>query len=73
MLLLSKMAVYTTLGGLVPTATALQQWMNDGSWPPAINWIGIGIGFCIGAGNSYLSFLSNSYSTWKKTRNLEPE
>lgn len=68
-LMLSKLAVYTLVGGLVPTSTALQQWINDGSWPPRINWIGIGIGFGIGAGNAFLSFFSSSYANWKTTRN----
>ena len=66
--MVSKLLVYTMLGGLVPMGTALQQWIGDGSWPPDINWVGIWIGFGVGAATNYLAFFSSAWQTWKSGR-----
>ena len=67
-ILLIKILIFTLVGGLVPMGTALQQWINDGTWPPLINWVGIWIGFGIGAGNAFISFSSDAMSDWKLAR-----
>lgn len=68
-ILVSKLIMYTLLGGLVPLGTGLQQWVNEGSWPPLINWVGLWIGFGVGAATNYLAFFSSAWSNWKTDRN----
>lgn len=60
--------VFTIVGGLVPMGTALQQWINSGEWPPDINWVGMWIGFGIGAATNYLAFRSKTYANWHASR-----
>ena len=68
-LMLGKLFAYTMLGGLVPMGTALQQWINTGDWPPSINWVGIWIGFGVGALTNFLAFFSSAWAAWKSDRN----
>lgn len=67
-LMVGKVVAYTLLGGLVPMGTALQQWTNTGEWPSEINWVGIWIGFGVGACTNFLAFFSSAWATWKSDR-----
>lgn len=59
---------YVLIGGLTPLASCLAQWANDGSWPPKINWVVIVAGCVVGAATQLLSFLSEAYSDYLKTK-----
>lgn len=64
-ILIAKGVCYIAIGGLTPLATGLGQWVDSGTWPPAINWVVIVAGCVVGAATQLLSFLSNAYSLWK--------
>ena len=70
--LVTKGLCYMTIGGLTPLATGLGQWIDSGTWPPAINWFVIVAGCLVGAATQMLSFLSQSYGTWDKDRKTPP-
>lgn len=67
-ILVTKGACYIVIGGLGPLVSGLGQWIDTGEWPPAINWVVIVAGCCIGAATQMLSFLSQSYGVWKADR-----
>lgn len=69
LIVLTKGACYVMIGALGPAATGLSQWIDSGTWPPTINWIGIGIGAAVGAATQLLAFLSGSFSAYKESRN----
>ena len=56
---------FMVLGATIPAGTGLAQWLNSGTWPPAINWVGICIGAAGGAATQLLSFLSQSFGDYK--------
>lgn len=64
-IIITKGACYAAIGGLTPLATSLTQWANDGVNPPVINWVVICSGCLVGAATQVLSFLSQSFGTWK--------
>lgn len=66
--IITKGFCYVVIGGLTPLATGLGQWTDTGEWPPTINWVVIGAGCCVGGATQLLSFLSQSYGTWKNEK-----
>ena len=64
--LFAKGMCYIVIGFGTPIVTGLAQWADSGMWPPAINWVVILAGACMGAATQFLAFLSQSYGTWKQ-------
>lgn len=57
----NKWVSYLMIGFLGPLVSGLGQWINEGTWPPNINWIAILGGCIIGAATQNLSFFSTAY------------
>ncbi len=69
--IVAKFLCYIVIGGLTPLATGLTQWVNDGSWPPKINWVVIIAGCCVGAATQALAFLSQAFKDWKDQKTVD--
>lgn len=71
-IIITKGLCYLFIGFTAPMGTALAQWANEGTWPPAINWVVI-LGVCAGsAAASMLAFLSGSYQEYLNKRSQSP-
>lgn len=67
--LFAKAACYAVIGGLTPLASGLGQWANEpDASPSTVNWVIILSGCGVGCASQLLSFLSQSYGTWKAER-----
>lgn len=71
--IIAKAGCFLVIGFFTPLVTGLAQWANSGEWPGKIVWVVIGGSCCIGGATQLLSFLSNSYSEYAKTRTQQPE
>ncbi len=69
LVIITKGLCYVFIGLTAPLGAALAQWANEGTWPPAINWVLV-IGICIGsAAGQLLAFLSGSFREYSQQRN----
>ena len=65
-IIISKGLAFELVGVFSPWAAALAQWVNSGSWPEKIVWVGIILPLsAMGAGNAWIAFTSGS---WKEYR-----
>lgn len=62
----NKWISYLIIGTLGPLISGLGQWIDQGIWPPAINWVVILAGCAVGCATQNLSFFSSAWSDKKK-------
>lgn len=66
----NKWISYIGIGALGPLISGLGQWVDQGVWPPAINWVCILAGCGIGLFTQNLAFFSSAWSDAKKKMGL---
>lgn len=66
--IVTKCACSVAIGAGAAFTTGIAQWFNTGDWPPRIAWIGILVGAATAGASNLYSFLSGSFTNYKRER-----
>lgn len=64
--IIAKGMAHLIIGVFTPWSAALAQWVNSGTWPERIIWIGILLpASAVGGASAVLAFLSGSFTEYR--------
>ena len=70
-IIIFKGICFLTIGVFTPWSAALAQWVNSGTWPEKIVWVGIILpASAVGGASALQAFLSGSYQTYMDKRKV---
>ena len=57
------------VGIFTPWAVALTQWINSGTWPPQIVWVGVILPLsAVGGGSAWVAFTSGAWVEYRQQK-----